>query len=275
MVLAAGAGRPTTSRTCLCQHFRAAHEPRRPRAAVWSPSTRAFALSVMAKTSTGGRDDGGQACGDEGERFGGVVCAPQPRFKQLHTTSKCSKTRENKFAPRKQTNTRTNCPQPRHLQPPPQCPSRPFRPLWHPLKTLATCVACSLSAMRAIKIKIDHVSLCSDSATRCDIVQGKGRFWGRKRRPVLGALSWMIWGLGRIRRVLSTLFLELPILLLLRLWDVVRLMRRAKLTSALIATGCVYLLSELISETAVDGQRELDEGTRHREGECPPLALSN
>ncbi len=44
----------------------------------------------------------------------GVVCALQPRFKQLHTTTKCEKTRKNKFAPRKQTNTRTNDPQRGH-----------------------------------------------------------------------------------------------------------------------------------------------------------------
>ena len=52
--------------------------------------------------------------GTRQERDQAVVCAAQPRFKQLHTATKCEKTRENKFAPRKQTNTRTNDPQRSH-----------------------------------------------------------------------------------------------------------------------------------------------------------------
>lgn len=48
----------------------------------------------------------------------GVLFVPsQPRFKQIHTEPKCEKTRENKFGPRKQTNTGTNCPQPGHRPP--------------------------------------------------------------------------------------------------------------------------------------------------------------
>ena len=78
----------------------------------------------------GGGEHGGERASGRGEGrvrrcggrkgSGGAVCVlgSQPRFKQLHTTSKCPKTRENKFAPRKQTNTRTNSPQLGSLSPP-------------------------------------------------------------------------------------------------------------------------------------------------------------
>ena len=84
-------------------------------------------------------DNGGEE-DDEGKRWAEgesvVLFVPsQPRFKQLHTTSKCPKTRENKFAPRKQTNTRTNSPQLGYLSPPslPAC-SLTLRKAW--LETL-------------------------------------------------------------------------------------------------------------------------------------------
>ncbi|RDX55505.1 hypothetical protein OH76DRAFT_746349 [Lentinus brumalis] len=68
----------------------------------------AGAGSRTAKTRASGMD-----C-DGGREGGCLFGASQPRFKQLHTESKCEKTRENKFAPRKQTNTHTNSPQPGH-----------------------------------------------------------------------------------------------------------------------------------------------------------------